>query len=483
MRWSSYADDPTGLGTPHGGRSTSAACTTPARRRSSSGVLGRRPGRDRGRGEPGRADGDGHLRPGRDLGRGPRRAWVEECGYHCAGPLGARARLRPAGRATGHDAPAATTTPRCTAPTTRTGTATAATPACRWTAMVARHAQPLPGRAPLRDPDRALVAARRRTCSGSTLADAVRHATATSWQLLLSLPVVFYSSWIFFRGAWLALRARTLDMMVLVAVAIGTGWVYSVAATFLIEGEVFYEAAALLAHVRAARPLVRDARPRRRATTRSGRCSTWRRRRRLVIRDGEPVEVPTAEVRGRRPAPDPARREGARSTPRSSRARARSTSRWSPARACRSRRRPGDALIGATINKTGTLRARATAVGVGHRAGADRQARPGGPELEGAGAAARRPRRLLARARRARSAAWRRSSSGTSSSGRPSRRRSCSRSPSSSSPAPTRSAWRRRRRSWSAPASAPSAGSCSRTRSRSSRPPSSTPSSSTRPAR
>ena len=60
-----------------------------------------------------------------------------------------------------------------------------------------------------------------------------------------------------------ALRARTLDMMVLVAVAIGTGWVYSVAATFFIEGEVFYEAAAMLATLRPARALVRDARPRR----------------------------------------------------------------------------------------------------------------------------------------------------------------------------------------------------------------------------
>ena len=46
------------------------------------------------------------------------------------------------------------------------------------------------------------------------------------WLLLLSLPIVLYSSAIFFRGAWVALKARTLDMMVLVAVAIGTGWLY-----------------------------------------------------------------------------------------------------------------------------------------------------------------------------------------------------------------------------------------------------------------
>src|SRR6266498_5594529 len=67
------------------------------------------------------------------------------------------------------------------------------------------------------------------------------------WQLVLSLPVIFYSSTIFFVGAWKALRAKTLDMMVLVAVAIGTAFVYSVAATFWIEGDVFYEAAAFLA--------------------------------------------------------------------------------------------------------------------------------------------------------------------------------------------------------------------------------------------
>src|SRR5262249_33839935 len=34
------------------------------------------------------------------------------------------------------------------------------------------------------------------------------------WLLLLSLPVIFYSAWIFFDGAYRALRARTLDMMV-----------------------------------------------------------------------------------------------------------------------------------------------------------------------------------------------------------------------------------------------------------------------------
>ena len=48
------------------------------------------------------------------------------------------------------------------------------------------------------------------------------------FSLLLSLPVIFYSAWIFFDGAYRALKARTLDMMVLVAVGVGAGWLYSV---------------------------------------------------------------------------------------------------------------------------------------------------------------------------------------------------------------------------------------------------------------
>jgi len=66
------------------------------------------------------------------------------------------------------------------------------------------------------------------------------------FSLLLSLPVVFYSAWIFFDGAYRALRARTLDMMVLVAVAVSAGWLYSVGVTLTGGGEVFYEAAVIL---------------------------------------------------------------------------------------------------------------------------------------------------------------------------------------------------------------------------------------------
>ncbi len=65
--------------------------------------------------------------------------------------------------------------------------------------------------------------------------------------LILSLPVIFYSAWIFFDGAFRALRARTLDMMVLVAVGVGAGWLYSLIVTLTGGGEVFYEASTVLA--------------------------------------------------------------------------------------------------------------------------------------------------------------------------------------------------------------------------------------------
>src|SRR5256884_6666125 len=67
------------------------------------------------------------------------------------------------------------------------------------------------------------------------------------FQLILSLPVIFYSARIFFDGAVRALRARTLDMMVLVSVAIASGWLYSLAVTLTGGGDVFYEAVSVLA--------------------------------------------------------------------------------------------------------------------------------------------------------------------------------------------------------------------------------------------
>jgi Cu2+-exporting ATPase len=179
--------------------------------------------------------------------------------------------------------------------------------------------------------------------------------------LLLSLPVIFYSSWIFFDGAWRALRAGTLDMMVLVAVAIGAGWLYSVGVTLTGGGEVFYEAASVLAafvllghwfEMRA----------------RGGANDAIRTLLELappvavVVRDGEPVEIPTAQVAvgdlllirpGAKIPVDGTVEEGHSEVDESM-----VTGESLPVT-----KDPGSQVVGASINTTGTLRVRATKVG------------------------------------------------------------------------------------------------------------------------
>ncbi|WP_138733823.1 heavy metal translocating P-type ATPase [Modestobacter excelsi] len=181
------------------------------------------------------------------------------------------------------------------------------------------------------------------------------------FSLVLSLPVVFYSAWIFIDGAWRALRAKTLDMMVLVAVAVGAGWSYSLVITLSGGGEVFYEAASvltafvLLGHwfeMRARggandaiRTLLELAPPRA-----------------VVLRDGQPVEVPTADVvvgdlllvrPGAKIPVDGTVEDGDSEVDESM-----VTGESLPVH-----KAPGAAVIGASVNTTGTLRARATKVG------------------------------------------------------------------------------------------------------------------------
>jgi Cu2+-exporting ATPase len=150
-------------------------------------------------------------------------------------------------------------------------------------------------------------------------------------------------------------------MMVLVAVAVGVAFAYSAAVTFGLSGETFYDAAAMLAtfvllghwfEMRsrggandAIRSLLDLAPPKA-----------------VVVRDGEPVAVPTAEVAlgdmvlirpGAKIPVDGEVIEGDSTVDESA-----VTGESVPVH-----KRPGDKLVGATINKQGTLRARTTAVG------------------------------------------------------------------------------------------------------------------------
>jgi P-type Cu2+ transporter len=115
------------------------------------------------------------------------------------------------------------------------------------------------------------------------------------WSLLLSLPVIFYACSIFFTGAVAALKARTLDMMVLVAVAISAGWLYSVGITLTGGGDVFYEAASVLA----AFVLLGhwfEMRARGGANDAIRALLDLAPPMAVVVVDGEATEVPTAEV-------------------------------------------------------------------------------------------------------------------------------------------------------------------------------------------
>jgi P-type Cu2+ transporter len=181
------------------------------------------------------------------------------------------------------------------------------------------------------------------------------------WSLLLSLPVIFYSCWIFFDGAVRALRARTLDMMVLVAVAVGAGWLYSVFVTLTGGGEVFYEAASVLA----AFVLLGhwfEMRARGGANDAIRSLLDLAPPKALVLRDGEAVEVPTAEVQvgdlllvrpGAKIATDGIVEDGESEVDESV-----VTGESLPVH-----KEPGNQVIGATLNKNGTLRVRAAKVG------------------------------------------------------------------------------------------------------------------------
>lgn len=63
---------------------------------------------------------------------------------------------------------------------------------------------------------------------------------------LLTTPVFFFSGWIFLYSTYKALKAKTLNMAVLIAVGITAAYGFSVVLTLLGSGDSYYEAAALL---------------------------------------------------------------------------------------------------------------------------------------------------------------------------------------------------------------------------------------------
>jgi Cu2+-exporting ATPase len=178
---------------------------------------------------------------------------------------------------------------------------------------------------------------------------------------LLTTPIVVYGAWPFYVGARNGLRQGVLNMSVLVSLSVLTGYLFSVAATFLFQGAVFYEAAAMLVTFvlfghwmemrargstsQAIQKLLQLAPPK--AT---------------VVRDGAEVELPTDQIvvgdviivrPGTKVAVDGEVLEGQSDVDESM-----ITGESMPVR-----KAPGGAVIGGTINKTGAFRFRATKIG------------------------------------------------------------------------------------------------------------------------
>jgi P-type Cu2+ transporter len=111
----------------------------------------------------------------------------------------------------------------------------------------------------------------------------------------LASAAIIYPVWPFVVGAVRALRNGVLNMAVLVLLSVGTGYLFSVGATFFFKGEQFYEASAvLLVFILLGHWL--EMRARAGASEAIRALLDLAPPKATVLRDGREVEIPTAEV-------------------------------------------------------------------------------------------------------------------------------------------------------------------------------------------
>src|ERR1035437_2574797 len=178
---------------------------------------------------------------------------------------------------------------------------------------------------------------------------------------LLATPAVFYGGWVFYIGAWRALKNGVFNMAVLVSLSVLAGYSFSVGATFFFKAEVFYEALAmLLVFILIGHWL--EMRARAGASKAVTALLNLAPPEATLIRHGQPVEVPTSEVAindvvlirpGDKIPVDGEVTEGASNVDESM-----ITGESMPVKKV-----VGGKVIGATINKTGTFQFRATKIG------------------------------------------------------------------------------------------------------------------------
>ena len=182
------------------------------------------------------------------------------------------------------------------------------------------------------------------------------------WLFGFATLAVVYPSWPFFVSAWRAIRTGTLGMAALIVLSVGTGYLFSVGATFFFkEGGQFYEAVAvLLVFILLGHWL--EMRARAGASSAITALMDLSPAKASVIRNGVEIEVPTAEVSaGEIVVIRPGNKipvDGTVETGESLVDESMLTGESMPVQ-----KGPGATVIGATINKSGSFRYTATKVG------------------------------------------------------------------------------------------------------------------------
>ena len=188
------------------------------------------------------------------------------------------------------------------------------------------------------------------------------HLAAMGWiQLALTAPVVFYAGAPFYQGAWTALRHRSANMNTLIALGTGAAFLYSLEETLRGRHEVYYEAAAvIITLILLGRVL--EARARGKASEAIRHLRELQPKTARVVRDGAERDIPIEQVRvgdivvvrpGEKIPVDGAVREGDSAVDESM-----LTGESMPVD-----KKPGDAVYGGTINRSGSLRFEARKVG------------------------------------------------------------------------------------------------------------------------
>jgi P-type Cu2+ transporter len=174
------------------------------------------------------------------------------------------------------------------------------------------------------------------------------------WLFFFASAAILYPVWPFVVAAVRALLNGLLNMAVLVILSVGTGYLFSVGATFFFEGKQFYEAAAvLLVFILLGHWL--EMRARAGASEAIWALLDLAPPMATVLRNGREIEIPTADVLvgdtvvirpGNKIPVDGTVTEGSSLVDESM-----LTGESMPIE-----KKPGDTVIGATINKSGTFR-------------------------------------------------------------------------------------------------------------------------------